>query len=172
MNPPIQQFFELTHISAAGEEIIVAAKPDAFAALAKWGDVDAVTKFEGRVTLEKLTQTRFSYDAELIADVAQSCVVTLGRVQSRIKRKFSRTLVLSQRPGGARETVIVSPTDDDSPEEIESTRFDLAEPLLEEFLLAIDPYPRAKGVVYEPPPAENPPEASPFAVLKQLKQGS
>jgi uncharacterized metal-binding protein YceD (DUF177 family) len=61
--------------------------------------------------------------------------------------------------------------DDAVPEEIESPRFDLAAPVLEEFLLAINPYPRAPGVVFEAPAeAEEKPE-SPFAVLKGLKRG-
>jgi hypothetical protein len=47
------------------------------------------------------------------------------------------------------------------PEEIASLDYDLAAPLLEEFLLAIDPYPRKQGVAFEPPgqPAEIPPKA-------------
>jgi hypothetical protein len=58
--------------------------------------------------------------------------------------------------------------DDEAPEEIESTRYDVAGPVLEEFSLAIDPYPRAPGVAYEPPPDEKP--ESPFAVLARLKE--
>ena len=40
---------------------------------------------------------------------------------------------------------------DDVPEEIDSTRYDLVAPLLEEFSLAIDPYPRAPGVAFDVP---------------------
>ncbi|HEY2071858.1 MAG TPA: DUF177 domain-containing protein [Rhizomicrobium sp.] len=171
MNPPIQQIYNLSDISSAGAEVTVTAKPDELATLAQWAGVDAVKRFTARIDLSKQTQTRFTYEAELTVDVVQACVVTLKPVPSTIKRRFSRSLhVAHQMPRG--ETIIVTPADDDSPEEIESTRFDLAGPLLEEFSLAIDPYPRAPGVAFDAPSEAKAPEDSPFAVLKQLKQGS
>ena len=42
-------------------------------------------------------------------------------------------------------------------------------PLLEEFVLAIDPYPRAPGVEFAAPVDAEPRPESPFAVLKALK---
>ena len=50
-----------------------------------------------------------------------------------------------------------------------AARYDLAAPLLEEFLLALDPYPRAPGVVFESPETGEVPPPNPFAVLKALK---
>jgi uncharacterized metal-binding protein YceD (DUF177 family) len=172
MKSPLQHFYDLSDLSAAGAEIKIAGKAEELPALAKWLGVDRVTKFRARVELEKLSQTRFAFEASLAADVVQACVVTLGPVASHIERAFCRTLHLTTGPAARRETIIVSAEDDESPEEIESTRFDLAEPLLEELLLAIDPYPRAPGVAFEPPAEAKSPEESPFAVLKQLKQGS
>jgi uncharacterized metal-binding protein YceD (DUF177 family) len=172
MNPPIQHIYDLSSLSAAGAEIKIAAKPDELPALAKWLGVDEVVKFKARVELEKLSQTRFAFEAFVVADVRQACVVTLGPVTSHIEREFSRTLHLTTGPAARRETIIVSVEDDESPEEIESSRYDLAEPVLEELLLAIDPYPRAPGVAFEPAGEAKSPEESPFAVLKQLKQGS
>ncbi|MGH6870817.1 MAG: DUF177 domain-containing protein [Rhizomicrobium sp.] len=171
MTPPIQQFFDLSDLSAAGADITVRAKAGELPALAKWIGVDAMAAFEGRLVLHKLSQTRFSYEAELEADIVQACVATLDPVRTHIARTFSRTLHLTQGPVSARETVLVSPADDDSPEEIASTRFDLAGPLIEELTLAVDPYPRAPGVAFEPPAGDKSPEESPFAVLKQLKTG-
>jgi hypothetical protein len=171
MKPPIQHLYDLSRMSAAGDEIVVAAKDDELARLAQWAEVAGVTRFEGRISLSKMSQTRFVYEAELEADIEQSCVVTLEPVRSHIARSFSRTLHLTGIRAAARDlTVTVSPGDDDSPEEIESPRYDLAGPLLEEFVLAIDPYPRAAGVAFEAPAPEAAPE-SPFAVLKGLKPG-
>jgi uncharacterized metal-binding protein YceD (DUF177 family) len=172
MNPPVQHFYDLHRLSAAGADIVVTAKDDELPALAQWIGVDAVTKFEGRVALRKLSQTRFTYEADLTVDVVQACVVTLEPVRSRIEKHFSRTLHVTQGPVAMRETVLVSPADDDSPEEIENPRFDLAAPLIEELTLAIDPYPRAPGVAFETPGPAKTAEDSPFAVLKQLKGSS
>jgi len=60
--------------------------------------------------------------------------------------------------------------DDELTEEIESLTYDLAAPLLEEFSLAIDPYPRAPGVAFEPQSDRaQKGEEGPFAALKALK---
>jgi hypothetical protein len=40
---------------------------------------------------------------------------------------------------------------------------------VEEFMLAIDPYPRAEGVEFIPPEGMGDKPESPFAVLKTLK---
>jgi len=93
-------------------------------------------------------------------------------VTSHISRKFHRELHLIPNvhrfadKGGA---VTLDAADDDAPEEIARSRYDLAGPLLEEFVLAIDPYPRAPGVAFEVPAPESDKPESPFAVLKQLK---
>lgn len=171
MNPPITHIQDLVRISAAGDEVAITAGRDELAQLARWAEVGAVTRFEGRVALRKLSQSRFAYDADLSADVVQSCVVTLEPVHSRIARHVSRTLLLTSAPDRS-ETITLAPGDNDSPDEIESTRYDLAVPLLEEFALAIDPYPRAPGVAFETPVSGRAPEESPFAVLKRLKPGA
>jgi uncharacterized metal-binding protein YceD (DUF177 family) len=168
---PLQQFYDLADLSEAGAEVVVSAKPADLPALAKWAGVDAVERFEGRVLLRKLPAHRFVYDASLTADVVQSCVVTLEPVRSHLERNVSRTLHLSQTSRRSAEPEPAwSPADDEGPEEIQSPRYDLAAPLLEEFVLSIDPYPRAPGVAFEPPADRVEPAESPFAALKVLKK--
>jgi hypothetical protein len=65
--------------------------------------------------------------------------------------------------------VVLDAGGEDEPEEIESLHYDLAAPALEEYSLALDPYPRSPGAEFslgtEPPQETD----SPFAVLKGLK---
>ena len=58
---------------------------------------------------------------------------------------------------------------EEGPEEIESLHYDLAGPVLEEYVLSLDPYPRRPGVEFAPEtgPLDRP--ESPFSVLKSLK---
>ena len=56
------------------------------------------------------------------------------------------------------------------PETIVSLDYDLAAPLLEEFALAIDPYPRKAGAAFAVPAEPDDAPESPFAVLKTLKE--
>ena len=94
---------------------------------------------------------------------------SLQAMLSHIVRSFTRVLHLT--PGVERfadkgGAVAAAPVGEDSPDEIDSPVYDLGTPLREELLLAIDPYPRAPGVAFEPPADEDHPE-SPFAVLKK-----
>jgi hypothetical protein len=168
---PFERIFDLGTLSDAGAEIVIAPSSDDLARLAQWLDVDAVNDFAATVTLRKLSPVRFAYAADFTADIVQSCVVTLEPVFSHVAREFSRELHLN---GGYRapkvETLTLAAGDDEAPEEIGSRRFDVAGPVLEELSLAVDPYPRAPGVEFEPPTEPWDEPQSPFAVLGPLKQ--
>lgn len=168
---PIERIYDLATLSEAGDEVQIAPSAEDLARLAQWAGVDRVERLEGKISLRKLSPSRFAYDAVLSADVVQSCVVTLEPVKSHIARSFGRTLhYTSGRPLRDEGELTLAAGDEDAPDEIASTRFDLAGPLLEEFSLAIDPYPRVPGVAYDPPAEAANPDGNPFAVLKQLKE--
>jgi uncharacterized metal-binding protein YceD (DUF177 family) len=169
IEPPLQHYFELGGLSQAGAEVTVKAKAEELPGLAEWGGVDSVKLFTATVSLRRLSQSRFSFEAELTVDVVQACVVTLEPVESRISRHIIRELQLAPRLPAEAGELTLSAGDDDVPETIASLDYDLAAPLLEEYVLAIDPYPRKAGVAFAVPAAPEAPQSSPFAVLKALK---
>jgi hypothetical protein len=172
VNAPFEHFFDLGSLSAAGHDVRLVAKPDELKRIADWADLQAMDRFEAQISLRKLAQNRFSYEAELKADVVQSCVVSLAAVPAHIEKTFARELHLVSylpRDLAAHGDAPIIDADDDLPEDIESNRYDLAAPLLEEFLLMLEPYPRAPGVVFESPEAGEVRPESPFAILKALK---
>ena len=162
--------YDLGDLGRAGDQVAIALKESDRKRLAEWAELESVEAFEATVDLKRISANRFGYHARLSSDIVQSCVVTLEPVRSHIEREFSRDLhlvgVRHHEPYG--EALTLAAADDEAPEEIDSPDFDLAGPLLEEFSLAIDPYPRAPGVKFESPAAEVAPE-SPFAALKSLK---
>ncbi|HEY0107769.1 MAG TPA: hypothetical protein VGB91_16930 [Rhizomicrobium sp.] len=170
--PPFRHPYDLGDLGRAGAEIRVDAAGDDLARIARWADVRAVNGFGATVSLRKHSADRFSLDAELVADIVQDCVVTLEPVASRIVKPVHRELHLTQRirtrPG---ESIPLNPGagDDEVPEEIDNLTYDLAAPLLEEFVLAIDPYPRAPGVEFATAADPEVRPESPFSVLKSLK---
>ena len=169
--PPLSSIYDLTDLSDSGAEIAVAANAGQRASLAEWGGVDAVDRFEATVDLRRLSANRFVFEALLDARIVQSCVVTLEPVRSHLERSVSRELRLVRRDERRRrQHPSIDVVEEEGPEEIESPFYDLTAPLLEEFVLAIDPYPRASGVVFELPVSVEPAE-SPFGVLKGLKAG-
>lgn len=172
ISTPIEQFYDLSDLSSGGAEIVVEAKPEQRAKLAAWLEVESVEKFRAVVALTKLAMNRYRYEAVLKCDLTQASVVTLEPLRKKIEERFSRELHVAYRSRQAPDPdkeLTLSAADDDAPEEIESPRFDLAGPLLEELSLALDPYPRAPDESFSlPDPPDAKPE-SPFAVLKRLK---
>jgi len=167
---PLHHFFDLGDLTQAGSTVEVAARGDELARLARWAGVDAVRTFGATVSLRRMSQTRFGFEADLDADIRQSCVITLEPVQSHITRHVSRELLLAPHAEPQAGELTLSAGDDDVPEAIQSLEYDVAAPLLEEFVLAIDPYPRKAGAAFAPPQEPDDAPESPFAVLKSLKK--
>lgn len=170
---PLSHIYNLNRLGQADDEVIVEAAEAERGELARFAGVLRVDGFLGRVVLKKLTANRFKLDFRLTVDIVQACVISLAEVPAHIERRFARELHFRpalRRPSDQPPAPEIS-LEDDLPEEIESLHYDFAAPLIEEFVLAIDPYPRAPGVAFQPPgQGEEAPE-SPFAALKGLKSG-
>jgi hypothetical protein len=169
---PIEHFYDLSRLSDAGADVVVAARADDLKKLALWLEAESVQKFEAKISLSRLALHRYRYDAVLVCHLTQASVVSLDPVHTRVEESFSRELHVAHRPRRPLHNdpePVIAPAGDDGPEELDSPNYDLAGPLLEELVLALDPYPRAPGEAFadlEPPDA---PKESPFAVLKRLK---
>ncbi len=171
--PPFERFYDLNRLSEAGFETVITLDRNDRTRLAQWADVAGVNRFEGRISLRRISQARFAYTGSLEADITQICAVTLDPVSSGIALDFTRMLHVVPRAKTVTDfSGELSPAagDSETPEEIEDTRYDLAAPLLEEFLLAINPYLRAPGVVFRAPEEPEGVPESPFAVLGKLKE--
>lgn len=145
---------------------------------------DAIVAFLGIVSLERLdAQMRiegWSKDGVLIegrlrAIASQACVVTLEPVRQVIDEPFRLTFL----PPGSRSAdprtvaeaeVIVEFDKDDPPEDLNGPVLDLGPILVEQLVLALDPYPRSEGAKIDDPAAsESERQPSPFAALSRLK---
>jgi len=166
---PFSHIYNLNRLGQAGDEVCLELGETERAALARFAGVLRIEAFRAAITLAKLSADRFRLEFAIDTDLVQACVVTLVDVPSHIQCRFTRDLHFSAAL--KREGVVDVPLDDDMPEEIDSLHYDLGAPLTEEFILALDPYPRAPGVEFRAPTAADPPPESPFAVLKGLKSG-
>jgi hypothetical protein len=170
---PFERQYNLGSLGRAGAELKLSARDEELVKLAQWAGVRRVESFSASVTLQRLSTESFVYEADLRAEIIQDCVVSLEPVRSAVRRNLHRELHLAETLRAPVDgDVVVDPTseDDDVREEIASLRYDLAGPLLEEFVLAIDPYPRAQGVVFVVPAKPELGRTNPFAVLKNLKK--
>ena len=171
---PLAHSYNLARLGNAGDEVVITADADQCAAIARWAGIVALGSFEARIGISKLGVSRFGLAYRLTADVVQACVVTLEPVDSRMDHSFTRELhfigpVRHKQLDDDSGSELVLDSEEEGPEEIESLHYDLAGPLLEEFVLSLEPYPRRPGVEFSPQTEALERPESPFAVLKGLK---
>jgi uncharacterized metal-binding protein YceD (DUF177 family) len=174
---PFSHSYNLARLGQAGDEIVLTPDADQRAAIAAWSEVLSLERFEARFRLSTTAPTQFKLDCELTVEVTQACVVTLEPVPARIEHRFSRELHFtgqSRRKTGSESLgdLVIGAEEDEGPETIESLHYDLAGPALEEYVLALEPYPRCPGVEFAPKSTDSERPTNPFAVLKGLKSPS
>jgi uncharacterized metal-binding protein YceD (DUF177 family) len=167
--------FDLAEVPSAGLDAEIAANEAQRAALAESYDLVRVDGLTATATLIP-SGGGLTVSGRVVADIVQSCVVSLEPVAQHIDEVFSLRFV----PAGSREAakpgkeVVVDAADEaDPPEIMEGTGVDLGALVEEIFVLAIDPYPRAPGAMLDVPPEEEEDDAdsdSPFAVLRARRE--
>jgi uncharacterized metal-binding protein YceD (DUF177 family) len=170
---PLSHSTNLARLGNAGDTVTFAADEAQRAAIAKWSGVLSLERLEVTVAIAKLGATRFGLDFTLAADVTQACVVTLEPVPAQIAHHFRRDLLftgpLRHKLEDDDSEVVLDLAKEEGPEEIQSLHYDLAVPVLEEYVLSLEPYPRRPGVAFTPQSQPSEAPESPFAVLKGLK---
>lgn len=106
--------------------------------------------------------------------VVQTCVVTLEEIENDIKEEIDVTfappsLIPSKPRMPSKDDGEDAAEIPDLPEPIVDGQIDLGELASEFLLLAIEPYPRKPGSVFESPAEEIDPDEHPFAALRALK---
>jgi len=104
------------------------------------------------------------------ATVTQISGVSLEPFDSRIDEPLKIRFVPAGSPHAPpppEDEVELDLEADDPPDVVEGDSIDVAHYVVEQLSLAIDPFARKPGEVFEPPPPETP--ASPFAALAALK---
>jgi uncharacterized metal-binding protein YceD (DUF177 family) len=109
--------------------------------------------------------------AHFVADVTQSCIVTLEPVEAHVEGDFERRYLPNAefKDGETASHEIHVDPDGEDPAEILGREIDLGEILVEELSLALDPYPRKPGVEFTPEQDTVAKPDNPFAVLAKLK---
>jgi uncharacterized metal-binding protein YceD (DUF177 family) len=184
-------------IGRDGYQVTIEAGPAERAALtARFGlvSLDALT---ARCRLRQVAGGMIELTASFEAAVTQTCVVTLEPFPARVADEFTQRYALD--PQRLRKPVdeaeLFDPDADDPPEALEEGGIDLGEAVAQHLAIALDPFPRAPGVIFAgvedngppvPPTgfsptlstspvksgddAESPRKPNPFAVLSKLKK--
>ena len=148
------------------------AEPAEMEALARRFGLVALSGFRGRLELTPWRKGGVKVSGDMRAKLTQTCVVTLEPFESEIAVPVERYFLGETNAGATALANLESLDADDEPDLIRGNEIDLGELAAESLGLALDPYPRKPGAVFEsgPEPDEAPakPE-SPFAALAKLK---
>lgn len=133
--------------------------------LSAQADLDVVPKSGGRIQVTGLVRAR----------IGQTCVVTLDPIESEIEEDVD--LVFAPEAEVRKMADLIEEGQDDAappevidpPEAIVNGIIDLGRIATDALFLAIDPYPRKEGAVFEAEVAALDPEDHPFAALKVLQ---
>jgi cytochrome b pre-mRNA-processing protein 3 len=174
---PYSAALDLGLVPERGKELVLTPSESERATISGWLEIEALESLKATILITRLAENEYSYAANFDADVVQACVVTLAPVRAHLSGEVQRSFRVRPRSSASRrkkpapepQAMDISVLDEDGPELLDSPIIDLAAPLLEELSLALDPYPRAPGVVFQPPAEVVAPAHHPFAVLEQLK---
>lgn len=137
--------------------------------IAKRFNLVAVNAVTARLTLKRWFDGG-EIEARWSANLTQTCGVTLEDFQTDLNGQFQVRVVPEGSVHAPDPNIVEIAIDldaDDPPDVLSGRTLNLAHYVLEDLSLSIDPFPRKPGAVFvAPEPAE---EASPFAVLRQLK---
>jgi uncharacterized metal-binding protein YceD (DUF177 family) len=149
------------------------ANPAIRAALAEIAGLREVLSARAVFDLMPESEGKVHVQGNLSARIGQTCVVTLDPIDNEI----DETIDLIFAPPD-QLAALVAPDDEehedggeatDQLEPIENGVIDLGRLATDVLFLAIDPYPRKAGAVFEPQIAATDPADHPFAALKALK---
>jgi uncharacterized metal-binding protein YceD (DUF177 family) len=148
----------------------ITADAEECAALAKRFDLVSLDRLAATLVLQRHAGDTISLTGQLVADVVQSCVVTLAPVVAHVESELEADYgaVVSHA-----EAIDIDPLNDEALEPLVDGQIDMGEAVAQQLAVALDPYPRARGARLPEAefagPGEKTGKKQPFAVLATLK---
>ncbi len=162
MTPELHRPIAADRVGTAGLDIVVHATSAECAALAARMKLPEVATLTCRFRLEPDSAGSLLAHGHLVAQVVQTCVVSLEDFASIVDERFTVRFVEAGQE-----------TNDNDPESLDEIAFadgvlDLGEAAAEQLALALEPYPRAPDA--EMPDISDEQTVHPFAALERLRR--
>ncbi len=176
---PIVRTLAVHEVAPAGTHVKIEADAAQRAALARAADVTSVEALRAELLVKPWSGHGFAVTGRLTARLTQACVVTLEPIEAAIDEAIDLKLV----PPEEMAKYEIAPDENgeieldtsalDLPEPIEDGVIDVGAIIAEHFALAVDPYPRKPGAVFDAEGAgvgDGAEILKPFAALARLKK--
>lgn len=169
-SPEFSRIIRADQLADRDTEIAFRCEPAECRRLADRFSLLDLERLEARVWARRVNGTSVvRVRVNFVADVLQSCVITLDSVAAHIDEWFELEYVPGADVDGSRE-VVFDPEENDPPELMQGGSFDIGEAISEHLALSLDDYPRKPGTeftVYTKRADEGEPTDSPFAILRE-----
>jgi uncharacterized metal-binding protein YceD (DUF177 family) len=161
MTPELHRPIAVDRVGQAGLSVTVEASTAECAALARRMNLPAILALTCDFCLEREAGGNLLVHGHLVAEIVQTCVVSLDDFAASVEERFCVRCV----PAGEE-------TGDTDPETLDEIGYqdgtlDLGEAAAEQLALALEPYPRAPDAVL--PEIDDTSDARPFSALSELK---
>lgn len=158
-NADFTHVVDIRSLPAKGANFTLEAPESAYPAIAARLGIPAVRRLAGRISL-KPTAAGVSLEGELDAQFSRVCVRSLEPMEETLSESFAIAFARDAANDGDVEDL-----DYEAPEPLEGETLDLADILIQQAALAMDPYP-ARDDAEIGGSTSDPADVSPFAVLK------
>ncbi len=168
---PWRVLVNVAQIPDGGLHREIEADANARAVIAETAGLRDISSAHAAFDLAHRSGGRVHVAGRVQAKVGQTCVVTLEPIENEIDEEVD----LIFAPAEEIAPQVDADADDgvgavtEPPEPIEDGMIDLGRLATDVLYLAIDPYPRKQGAVFEPQVTAGDPEDHPFAALKALQ---
>ena len=169
-NRPWSVPVRLDEIPETGLHLDIEADAVTRAAIAAAAGVNEVPQLTAGFDVARHGRDGLHVVGTVSARVRQTCVVTLDPVENEIAEGIDLVFVPPSAPGPLAHEVNLGTEPGEPPEALIDGVVDLGVVATEFLLLAIDPYPRKPGAVFEPPQTADA-GSHPFAALAALRSG-
>ena len=159
-------------VPETGRSIALVADERTRAAIAKLAGLRSLPRLEAHFEVARHGRDGLRVTGRVAATVGQTCVVTLEPIETDLVDEIDLVFAPPTAPVIVdEEGAKVEVTSVDAPEPLIGGTVDLGAIATEFLILAIDPYPRKPGAVFQQPSAQGQSD-NPFAALVALKKGS
>jgi hypothetical protein len=156
---PVSFEVNVSRLPKKGIPVVIEATEAARAELAKAHDLVSVERFRAELTVSAWKRNGVSVEGNVVADIVQSCVVTLDPVAATVDEAVSAVFLPEDSKLG-RESfnlggeILIDVDGPDSPELFSGDRIDIGALAEEFFGLGINPYPRKADIELPSSPNE------------------
>ncbi len=149
MTPELSRWVAVSRVPTGGMTEQIVATDREREALARRFGLAAIRELNGLLRLEPWRRGGVKVIGRVNARIVQACVVTLDLFEAAVQEEVARYFVGQNMPGPAASVHSVEALDEDAPDIVTGDHIDLGEVMAETLGLAIDPYPRKPGAVFE-----------------------